>query len=92
MGNLDNQKRVKVFNNLTYGNNADLCECLYCGSGAMLVPSGADTCPCCGHNGALAWLDEEEYQGQQEVNLEQFLTDNQYNECYAPHTDIWFEG
>lgn len=83
------RKMVKVFYNLTYGQNADLCECLYCDSGAMLVPSGADNCPCCGHEGALAWLDEEKYQGQKEVNLERFLTDNLYNECLAKHIDVF---
>lgn len=41
-----------------YTGNGDLVHCNNCGKN-MLVPSGADKCPHCYFEGALAWLDEQ---------------------------------
>ncbi len=71
-------KKVIVFSELNYGDQADLCTCPHCdnvigdtsGETAILVPCGTRYCPHCGEE--LMWYDSPECQ---EVNIQQLIYD-----------------
>ena len=66
--------KMIYFENLKYGNYADLVTCPHCQHGeAMLVPVGMQECPLCGDD--TIWKDEAN--GNYEIELGKAFSENE---------------
>ena len=83
--------KILYFDNLNYGDYADLVTCYHCDNytlaDAMLVPTGTELCPVCGDY--TSWADDNV--DHREVNIEEIFKTNEIIHIRANYDEDYDE-